>query len=292
MFNLPASYVGTAAQNQELLQSLLYNIKRPQQVSAGQPQVNLASVAGVSGFVAETPDWLKSKIALIAQKYNLSTNLISAQLSNESIRFNEDVIYGRGKWAKGNVAGAAGIAQFIPSTARSYGLRVEGGIDDRLNVDKALDAYGRMMSDLMKRYGSVEKALSAYNSGDPNKYKNPTYRTSYGSVGETYKYVRDIIKRSNVVEKPKILAQEEDAFSKAFKQRKIVEGLSKESSAASSAQLKQMQVKDAVQNVFNKEMQKEQQQYPASVNQQLATKETDPYKYGVPMPPIYSPTFG
>jgi soluble lytic murein transglycosylase-like protein len=57
-------------------------------------------------------------------------------------------------------AGACGIAQFIPSTAAAYGLT------DRNNVDASIDAWGRLMRDLLNRFGGDYRlALAGYHSG-------------------------------------------------------------------------------------------------------------------------------
>ena len=319
MYGLSPNYVGTAQQNQQLLKGLtsgtVVGTARVPQITRAIAQQTMSNVAntgytGSSGFVAETPDWLKPKIEAISRKYNLPTSLISAQLSNESIGFNQDVIYGRGKYAGSNVAGAAGIAQFIPSTAQLYGLRVGGGVDDRLNVNLALDAYGRMMSGLIKKYGNTQQALSVYNSGNPNNYKNPNIKTWYGSKGETYKYVRDITNRSSTVKKARPVAPVQDEFEKTLAQLKKLEQVSKQSLA--SAQLKPMVVQDAVSSILNKQQSVEPQPmstpvypyapYPnmTSVNkspinntnayysppQDQETSQNAAYQFGIPMPPI------
>lgn len=85
-------------------------------------------------------------------------------------------------------AGAAGVSQFMPATARQYGLRVDNQVDERLNPQKAIAAQAKMMVDLYGRYGSWERALSAYNSGRPDAYQNPNF-----AKGQTYNYVRSIM---------------------------------------------------------------------------------------------------
>jgi soluble lytic murein transglycosylase-like protein len=52
-----------------------------------------------------------------------------------------------------------GIAQFIPSTAASYGLR------DPFDPVEAMDAEAHLMSDLIEQLGSPQLALAAYNAG-------------------------------------------------------------------------------------------------------------------------------
>lgn len=79
-------------------------------------------------------------------------------------------------------AGAEGIAQFEPATARSYGLT------DPYDPVASLDAAARMDAGNVKKYGSVAAALSAYNSGSPTAYKDPGF-----AGGQTFNYVRDIL---------------------------------------------------------------------------------------------------
>ncbi|MDW8066290.1 MAG: lytic transglycosylase domain-containing protein, partial [Aquificaceae bacterium] len=63
-------------------------------------------------------------------------------------------------------SGAAGLWQFIPSTARRYGLRVDQYVDERFDVIKATDAAMRYLKDLYSMFGSWELALASYNCGE------------------------------------------------------------------------------------------------------------------------------
>ncbi len=85
-------------------------------------------------------------------------------------------------------AGAAGLWQFTPATARAYGLRVGGGADDRLDAAKATTAACKYMRRLILDFGagsSVMLALAAYNLG-PTRVKAAIERG-----------VRDPIKQRN-----------------------------------------------------------------------------------------------
>jgi soluble lytic murein transglycosylase-like protein len=84
-----------------------------------------------------------------AARWNVSAALLAAQLMAES---------GFDPHAS-SPAGAQGIAQFIPSTARAYGLR------DPFDAEEAIDAQAHLMSDLLRRFGSAQLALAAYNAG-------------------------------------------------------------------------------------------------------------------------------
>jgi soluble lytic murein transglycosylase-like protein len=54
---------------------------------------------------------------------------------------------------------ASGIAQFMPGTARQYGLT------DPFDPAQSIDAQAHLMRDLLRRFASVPLALAAYNAG-------------------------------------------------------------------------------------------------------------------------------
>lgn len=62
-------------------------------------------------------------------------------------------------------AKAAGIWQFIPSTAKEYGLEVNEFVDERYNLPKATEAACRYFKDAYARYGDWNTVAASYNGG-------------------------------------------------------------------------------------------------------------------------------
>lgn len=62
-------------------------------------------------------------------------------------------------------AGAVGLWQLMPDTARGYSLRVNREVDDRYSIEKSTDAAARLLRDLKQALGSWPLAVMAYNCG-------------------------------------------------------------------------------------------------------------------------------
>jgi soluble lytic murein transglycosylase-like protein len=73
-----------------------------------------------------------------------------------------------------SAAGSAGLWQFTPSTARAFGLRVNGEVDQRLQLNASTEAASRYIRSLILDFGagsSVMLALAAYDVGPPRVKK-------------------------------------------------------------------------------------------------------------------------
>ena len=125
---------------------------------------------GLPSFV---PERFHDPIARAALRHDVPMNMLAAQLYAES-NFNP--------FAR-SPAGAQGIAQFMPATARAHGLR------DPFDAEASIEAQARMMRGLLDRFGSTALALAAYNAG-------PGAVARHGGVppfAETRAYVAKIL---------------------------------------------------------------------------------------------------
>jgi hypothetical protein len=108
-----------------------------------------ATGAGTATLPSFVPGRFREPLVAAAARWDVSAALLAAQLMAES-NFNPFAV---------SPAGAQGLAQFMPSTAASYGL------DDPFDPVAAIDAQAHLMSDLIRQLGSPELALAGYNAG-------------------------------------------------------------------------------------------------------------------------------
>jgi membrane-bound lytic murein transglycosylase D len=68
-------------------------------------------------------------------------------------------------------AGAKGMWQFMYSTAKNYGLKIDSFVDERLDPVKSADAAARYLRDSYNIFGDWNLAISSYNCGAGNVSK-------------------------------------------------------------------------------------------------------------------------
>jgi len=125
--------------------------------------------------------------------------------------------------------GAAGYWQFMPGTARTYGLKVNDARDDRKNIRKSTVAACKYLNELFKEFKSWTLVAAAYNTGE-NNLRREIFRQGKRNYfklklnRETATYLYKIVSVKEIIEKPAqygyvkrsrtLLASKENAESK------------------------------------------------------------------------------
>ena len=115
-------------------------------------------------------------------------------------------------------AKAAGIWQFIPSTAKEYGLEIRDNktpkgrsdgacVDERYHIEKETDAACRFFKKAYAKYGNWETVMASYNAGQSGisrRLESQQVKSSFDLhlVTETSRYVFRIMAAKLILENP------------------------------------------------------------------------------------------
>ena len=137
--------------------------KQSAQNNAGNAEAAMGGTLTKSSGNQQYDAWIEQAAA----KNGVPANLISALLDVES---------GYNPNAK-SPAGAVGIAQFMPSTAESFGI-------DPYNPQQAIDGAARYLKQEYDHFGNWSQALEAYNGGRGNVGSGETKAYAQKVLGE------------------------------------------------------------------------------------------------------------
>jgi soluble lytic murein transglycosylase-like protein len=162
--------------------------QQPQEQSSPPPTGGAAPPPPPSGSQAAAEGMpaipFANEIAAAAAQHGLDRLLLAALVRAES-GFDPDAT---------SRAGARGLTQLMPATARSLGLRVDlkRGVDERVVPERNLDAGARYLAAQLKRFkGKVKLSLAAYNAGPGAviRYRGvPPYRQTRTYVTKVVRY--------------------------------------------------------------------------------------------------------
>ena len=85
--------------------------------------------------------------------------------------------------------GAVGLWQFMPGTARMYGLKIDWYIDERMDPEKSTEAACKYLRSLYNYFNDWELAMAAYNAG-PGKVRRAIRKSGYKkNFWDVYRYL-------------------------------------------------------------------------------------------------------
>jgi len=139
-----------------------------------QPQFRLSSIDFIRNKKKFTPT-----VDYVAKRYNLPNSLVHAVITAES-SYNPAAV---------SRAGAVGLMQLMPETAKRYGVK------DRLNPYENIHGGTHYLRDLLIMFeNDLSLALAAYNAGENavKKYGNkiPPYQETRNYVNKVIKYYK------------------------------------------------------------------------------------------------------
>ena len=103
--------------------------------------------------------------------------------------------------------GAKGLWQFMPGTARAYGLKVGDGVDERTNIRKSTIAACRYIKGLYEEFNNWTLAAAAYNNGSiklihaMNKQNQDNYFRMHLNR-ETGVYIYNLVAMKAIITQP------------------------------------------------------------------------------------------
>jgi len=105
-------------------------------------------------------------------------------------------------------AGARGVWQIMPTTAKELGMEVNDNVDERYHLEKSTIAACKYLLDAKKRFGTWTEAAAAYNAGNTgiSRRLNSQEVESYYNLllgEETGRYVFRILALKEIMSDPK-----------------------------------------------------------------------------------------
>lgn len=130
------------------------------------------------------------------ERYGLYESMIHGVMSEEGLPF--DLIYlafleSTYKTNAYSRARAKGIWQFMTTTGRQYGLRIDRYVDERSHPEKSTRAAARYLKDLYATFNDWHLAMAAYNTGAGNilRGQRRSGKKDYWSIAATRYMHRD-----------------------------------------------------------------------------------------------------
>jgi membrane-bound lytic murein transglycosylase D len=103
--------------------------------------------------------------------------------------------------------GASGYWQFMPQTARDYGLRVDSSVDERQDIEKSTVAACKYLRSIFSELKDWTLVAAAYNTGEDKlmrqiKLQNQDNYFKMKLNSETARYVYSLVAMKQIIENP------------------------------------------------------------------------------------------
>jgi hypothetical protein len=154
---------------------------------------------------------LDATTLLIIKRANRTFPIIEPILKNNNIPddFKYLAVIESGLVNAVSPAGAKGVWQFMPETAKEKGLEVNEIVDERYHLEKSTEAACKYLLDAKRKFGSWTLAAASYNGGMTavNKQIDIQKVTSYYDLllnEETSRYVFRILALKEIMKNPKL----------------------------------------------------------------------------------------
>ncbi|WP_163328157.1 transglycosylase SLT domain-containing protein [Desulfurobacterium thermolithotrophum] len=119
-------------------------------------------------------NWNRMKLFSLLDNFKVFYPTVKRIFKEEGIP--EDLVFLAVVESNGNPsavskAGAAGLWQLMPATAKLYGLKVNRYIDERFDIEKSTHAAAKYLKYLHSLFGRWDLAIAAYNAGPGTIFK-------------------------------------------------------------------------------------------------------------------------
>jgi len=150
--------------------SLLEELYNSEMSSAPKATLNAKAASFVKTYLKENRETLEQAEGRSGSYFSTISKVFSQYGLPEELKYLA-VVESKLKPSATSGAGAAGLWQLMPTTARGLGLKVAGKVDERRHVYKSTIAAAKYIQKLYATYGDWLLVVAAYNCGPGNVNK-------------------------------------------------------------------------------------------------------------------------